>query len=75
MEHLSVFIPQNAHVGLHFDVLPRQTVNHPLQGLYLLVLFPLVRQQHVHLQLHPVEIVHELGQTLTAHLVGFRCLF
>lgn len=69
MKHLGVLVPQYCHVCIHFYVLSRQSVDHAFQSFDLLLLLFLCSQYDVHLELHSIEVVHELGQALARELV------
>ena len=64
MEDFGVLVSENMHVCVDFDILCCEPIDHALESFYFVFLLLLSSQDHIHLELHPIEVVHELCQTL-----------
>lgn len=64
-----MLVPKNSHLGIDLDIFGSETIAHRLESCNFVVLLLLAAQQHVDFVLHPIEVIHELGQT-----EGFRAL-
>ena len=64
MEDFSVLVAEDVHVCVDFDILCCEPIYHAFESLYLIFLLFLCGQDYIHLELHPIEVVHKLCKTL-----------
>lgn len=72
MQHLSVLVSHDPHVGIELDILCCEPVDFVTQVQYLILLVLLRGDEDVHLQLHPVEVVHKLCHGLLVEGLIFQ---
>ena len=75
MQYFCVLISEYLHICVNFDILSCQSIYHAMQGRNLFLLLFLGCQKHIHLQLHPVEVVHEFRQALIRKLISLIVVF
>ena len=61
MEYFSMFVSENSHFCVDFDVLIGQAIDHGHKSLNLILLLSLIGQKQIYLVLHPVEICGKLS--------------
>ena len=62
MQYFGVLVPQYMHICIYLNIFCSKSVDHALHILHLFILLFLSADQDIHLELHPVEIVHEFGE-------------
>ena len=64
VEDFGVLVSEDVHICVDFDILCCKSIDHVFESFDFVFLLLLSGQDYIHLELHPIEVVHELCQAL-----------